>query len=86
MVYQVYIRSFPDSDGDGMGDLAGLRARLAHLADLGVDALWINPWYPSPQADAGYDVADYRDIEPAYGTLGAGRGADHRGPRPRASR
>jgi len=69
VVYQVYVRSFADGNGDGIGDLAGLRARLAYLADLGVDALWINPWYPSPQVDAGYDVTDYRDIEPAYGTL-----------------
>lgn len=69
VVYQVYIRSFADRSGDGIGDLAGLREKLGYLADLGVDALWINPWYPSPQADAGYDVADYRDIEPEYGTL-----------------
>ena len=68
-VYQVYIRSFADGDGDGVGDLAGLRARVPYLAELGVDAIWINPWYPSPQADGGYDVADFRDIEPAYGTL-----------------
>jgi len=69
VVYQVYIRSFADSDGDGLGDLEGLRRRLPHLSALGVDAFWINPWYPSPMADAGYDVADYRDIEPAFGTL-----------------
>jgi alpha-glucosidase len=69
VVYQVYIRSFRDTDGDGLGDVGGILAGLDHLASLGVDALWINPWYPSPQADAGYDVADYRDIEPAYGTL-----------------
>ncbi len=69
VVYQVYIRSFADGDGDGLGDLVGLRKRLPYLASLGVDALWINPWYPSPMADAGYDVADYRDIEPAFGTL-----------------
>ncbi|WP_229662525.1 glycoside hydrolase family 13 protein [Nocardioides phosphati] len=69
VVYQVYIRSFADGSGDGIGDIAGLRARLPYLAELGVDAIWINPWYPSPQADAGYDVADYRDIEPDYGTL-----------------
>ncbi|UDY23322.1 glycoside hydrolase family 13 protein [Nocardioides sp. Kera G14] len=69
VVYQVYIRSFADGNGDGIGDLAGLRSKIDYLAGLGVDALWINPWYPSPQADAGYDVADYRDIEPDYGTL-----------------
>ena len=68
VTYQVYIRSFADGDGDGMGDIAGIRSRLDYLADLGVDALWINPWYPSPQADAGYDVSDYRDIEPIFGT------------------
>lgn len=69
VVYQVYIRSFADGNGDGIGDIRGLRARVGYLGALGVDAIWINPWYPSPMADAGYDVADYRDIEPAYGTL-----------------
>lgn len=69
VIYQVYIRSFADGDGDGLGDVAGLRSRLGHLADLGVDAIWINPWYPSPMADAGYDVSDYRDVEPRFGTL-----------------
>ncbi len=69
VIYQVYIRSFADGNGDGMGDIAGIRSRLPYLRDLGVDAIWINPWYPSPQADAGYDVADYRDIEPMFGTL-----------------
>ena len=73
VTYQIYIRSFADSDGDGIGDVNGIRSRLAYLAALGVDALWINPWYPSPQADAGYDVADYRDIEPTFGTLDDGR-------------
>src|SRR6476660_4737130 len=68
VVYQLYIRSFADGDGDGVGDIAGIRARLPHLRDLGIDAVWINPWYPSPMADAGYDVADYRAIEPAFGT------------------
>jgi alpha-glucosidase len=65
----VYIRSFADGDGDGLGDIAGLRSKLAYIAGLGVDAIWINPWYPSPMADAGYDVSDYRDVEPRFGTL-----------------
>ncbi|GAB3160228.1 glycoside hydrolase family 13 protein [Microbispora hainanensis] len=68
-IYQVYLRSFADGNGDGTGDLAGLRSRLPYLADLGVDAIWLNPWYPSPMADGGYDVADYRSIEPVFGTL-----------------
>ncbi|QEO16269.1 glycoside hydrolase family 13 protein [Agromyces intestinalis] len=69
VVYQVYIRSFADGDGDGEGDLAGLIERIDYLADLGVDAIWLNPWYRSPMADGGYDVADYRDIDPRFGTL-----------------
>jgi alpha-glucosidase len=68
-IYQVYLRSFADGDGDGIGDIAGLRSRLDYLAALGVDALWINPWYRSPMVDAGYDVADFRDIDPLFGTL-----------------
>ncbi|WP_394554176.1 glycoside hydrolase family 13 protein [Agromyces sp. MMS24-JH15] len=69
VIYQVYVRSFADSNGDGTGDLRGVRSRLGYLKELGVDALWFNPWYPSPLADGGYDVADYRDIHPAFGTL-----------------
>ncbi|MFE4973294.1 glycoside hydrolase family 13 protein [Kitasatospora sp. NPDC056651] len=69
VIYQVYPRSFADSDGDGNGDLGGIRNRLAYLHDLGVDAIWISPFYPSPQADGGYDVADHRDVDPMYGTL-----------------
>ena len=69
VVYEVYLRSFADSDGDGIGDIGGLRGRLPYLADLGVDAVWITPWYPSPMADGGYDVSDYCDIDPRFGTL-----------------
>lgn len=69
VIYQVYVRSFADGNGDGMGDLAGVRQRLPYLSDLGVDAIWFNPFYVSPLADGGYDVADYRAIDPAFGTL-----------------
>jgi alpha-glucosidase len=70
VVYEVYLRSFADSDGDGVGDVNGLRGRLPYLADLGIDAVWVTPWYPSPMADGGYDVSDHRDIDPRLGTLG----------------
>ena len=69
VVYQVYPRSFQDSDGDGVGDLRGIAERLDHLAYLGVDALWLSPIYPSPLADFGYDVSDYTDVDPGLGTL-----------------
>ncbi|RQP08461.1 MAG: DUF3459 domain-containing protein [Microbacteriaceae bacterium] len=69
VIYQVYPRSFADSDGDGVGDLPGVTHRLPHLAELGVDAVWLSPFFTSPQADAGYDVADYCDVDPLFGTL-----------------
>ncbi|MFB7633964.1 alpha-amylase family glycosyl hydrolase [Streptomyces sp. NPDC056149] len=69
VIYQIYPRSFADGNGDGMGDLPGIRSRLSHLRELGVDAVWLSPFYASPQADAGYDVADYRAIDPLFGTL-----------------
>ena len=69
VIYEVYVRSFADANGDGTGDLAGVRSRLPYLRDLGVDAIWFTPWYVSPLADGGYDVADYRAIDPAFGTL-----------------
>jgi len=69
VIYQIYPRSFADGNGDGTGDLAGVQARLPYLRELGVDALWFTPWYVSPLADGGYDVADYRAIDPAFGTL-----------------
>ncbi|GAA4716704.1 glycoside hydrolase family 13 protein [Nocardioides conyzicola] len=73
-IYQVYPRSFADANGDGTGDLAGVRSRLPYLAELGVDAIWFTPWYPSPMADGGYDVADYRSIDPLFGDLAEAEG------------
>ncbi|MET9667217.1 glycoside hydrolase family 13 protein [Streptomyces sp. NPDC006475] len=69
VIYQVYVRSFADSDGDGIGDLRGATERLPHLAELGIDAVWLTPFYASPQADGGYDVADYRAVDPLFGDL-----------------
>ncbi|MFJ7631006.1 glycoside hydrolase family 13 protein [Streptomyces sp. NPDC097595] len=69
VVYQIYVRSFSDSDGDGLGDLPGITARLPHIADLGADAVWITPFYRSPMHDGGYDVADHRTVDPRFGTL-----------------
>lgn len=69
VIYQVYVRSFADGNGDGTGDISGLRSRLPYLESLGIDAIWITPWYASPLADGGYDVSDYRVIHPDFGTL-----------------
>jgi alpha-glucosidase len=68
-IYQLYVRSFADGNGDGIGDLAGALAHLPYLAELGVDAIWFNPWYPSPMSDAGYDISDYRGVDPVFGSL-----------------
>ncbi|RZS68620.1 alpha-glucosidase [Agromyces ramosus] len=68
-IYQIYPRSFADANGDGMGDLAGITSRLGDLQELGIDAIWLSPFYTSPQRDAGYDVADYCDVDPRFGTL-----------------
>jgi alpha-glucosidase len=68
-IYQIYPRSFADSDGDGVGDLRGIAAHLDHLSALGVEAAWLSPIYPSPMADFGYDVADYCDVDPVFGSL-----------------
>jgi alpha-glucosidase len=69
VIYQIYVRSFADETGTGVGNIPGIRSRLPYLRDLGVDAVWITPWYRSPMADGGYDVEDYRDIDPLFGTL-----------------
>ncbi|MGE3717279.1 MAG: alpha-amylase family glycosyl hydrolase, partial [Bauldia sp.] len=69
IVYQIYPRSFQDTNGDGVGDLEGIRRRLPYLRWLGVDAIWISPFYPSPMADFGYDVADYCGVDPLFGSL-----------------
>ena len=69
VIYQIYPRSFQDSDADGVGDLAGIESRLDYLAELGIDAIWLSPIFPSPMADFGYDIADYCDIDPVFGDL-----------------
>ena len=69
VIYEIYPRSFQDSNGDGIGDLNGIAQRLDYLKALGVDAIWIGPMYPSPQVDFGYDISDYENVDPQYGTL-----------------
>jgi alpha-glucosidase len=69
VIYEIYPRSFQDSNGDGIGDLNGITQRLDYLQKLGIDAIWLTPVYPSPQIDFGYDISDYKNIDPAYGTL-----------------
>ena len=69
VIYEIYPRSFQDSNGDGIGDLNGITERLGYLQALGVDAIWISPMYPSPQVDFGYDISDYENVDPQYGTL-----------------
>ncbi len=73
VMYEVYLRSFADGDGDGIGDIPGLRSRLPYLRDLGVDGILVTPWYPSPMKDGGYDVSSYVGIEPLFGTLADAR-------------
>ena len=75
VVYQIYPRSFADSDGDGIGDLRGIIDRVDHLARLGVDVVWLSPIYPSPQDDAGYDISDYENVDPTFGSLAGVRRA-----------
>jgi alpha-glucosidase len=70
VIYEVYPRSFQDTNGDGLGDIKGITQRLSYLKSLGIDAIWITPMYPSPQVDFGYDIADYEAIDPQYGTMG----------------
>ena len=84
VIYQVYVRSFADGDGDGVGDLLGIASRLDYVAELGVDAVWLTPFYPSPMADGGYDVADYRGVDPCFGTLADFDKLLVEAPRPRA--
>ncbi|NBV88058.1 MAG: alpha-glucosidase, partial [Betaproteobacteria bacterium] len=67
--YQIYPRSYADSNADGIGDLAGIRSRLPYLSSLGVDAVWLSPFFKSPMKDFGYDVSDYTDVDPMFGTV-----------------
>jgi alpha-glucosidase len=69
VLYQIYVRSFQDTDGDGLGDLPGIRSRLPYVRELGVDGIWLTPFYPTPDADHGYDVSDYENVDPRFGSL-----------------
>jgi maltose alpha-D-glucosyltransferase/alpha-amylase len=69
VIYQLHVKAFSDANGDGIGDFAGLTQKLDYIQELGVNTLWLLPFYPSPQRDDGYDIADYRDVHPDYGTL-----------------
>ena len=69
VVYQIYPKSYKDTTGNGVGDLRGIIEKLPYLQELGVDVIWLNPFYPSPQRDNGYDISDYQDIDPMFGTL-----------------
>ncbi|MCU1314488.1 MAG: alpha amylase catalytic region, partial [Acidobacteriaceae bacterium] len=69
VIYELYPRSYQDTNNDGLGDIAGIQKRLPYLKSLGIDAIWITPMYPSPQVDFGYDIADYEKIDPQYGTM-----------------
>ena len=81
VIYQIYPRSYQDTTGNGVGDLAGITRRLEHIADLGADCIWLSPIFASPQADMGYDVSDYTDIDPLFGTLADFDVTDHAGAR-----
>ncbi len=80
VIYELHVRAFGDSDGDGVGDFVGLTERLDYLHQLGVTAIWLLPFYPSPLRDDGYDISDYCQVHPAYGTLGDFQGVPGRGP------
>jgi len=69
VIYQIYPKSFKDSNADGFGDLNGITEKLPEIASLGVDGIWLSPFYPSPQKDSGYDVSDYYDVDPIFGTI-----------------
>ena len=79
VVYQIYPRSFADSNGDGIGDIPGITSHLDYLVELGVDVVWLSPVYASPMDDNGYDISDYQDVDPMFG-MPRGSGAAHRGP------